>query len=482
MSDTLANIFVNKAVQSKKIIEIESGIEKTHYEVANRAIEISKSDYIKNEKIITVILPNSISYIECFLGCMIKGSVFNPLPYFTQIQEIDKVLAYVEPSLIITDRPDIMENFSKKYKVCNVESLTANSNSLSNHKIDIDKPVALYYSSGTTGNPKGVLYSNKNMLSLINSIVMGFKFSEEDKQLAFLPFGHTASINYNILPALLTGCDLYISKGFEYLRNNFFLKLSEYQITYTEIVPTVLFMLNKLKIDVNNLNLSSLSFIGCGSSTLPLEAQKEFINQYNIGVGNLYGLSETGPTHIDDPREKKWQPGSIGIPLDVNECKVSENGEILIKGDNVFIGYYKNQNLYEEVVVDGWFRTGDLGNMGNGRYYFSDRKKDLIIKGGINIVPMEIEEVIYKHTEILECVVVGREDSIHGEEVVAVCVKNGTVNEENLYKEILEICRAELSSYKIPNQIYFWEELPKTASHKLLRKDVRKKINKILVR
>ena len=93
-------------------------------------------------------------------------------------------------------------------------------------------------------------------------------------------------------------------------------------------------------------------------------------------------------------------------------------------------------------------------------------------------MPMEIEEVIYKHSEVLECVVVGREDSIHGEEVVAVCVTNGSITEENLSKEILEICREELSSYKIPKQIYFWEELPKTASHKLLRKDVREKIIK----
>jgi len=482
MNNTLANIFINKASQSKKIIEIESGVEKTHYEVANRAKEISKSDKIKNKKIITTILPNSVGYIECFLGCMLKGSIFNPLPYFIQIQELDKVLKYVEPSLIITDRTDVKESFSDKYRVSDVESLTDNNSRFQDHVIDVNKPIALYYSSGTTGNPKGVLYSSNNMLSLISSIVRGFKFSDHDKQLAFLPFGHTASINYNILPALLTGCDLYISKGFEFLRSTFFSTLSNYKITYTEIVPTVLFMLNKLKIDVSKLNLSRLSFIGCGSSTLPLEAQKEFIDQYNICVGNLYGLSETGPTHIDDPREKNWQPGSIGFPLDVNECKVSDNGELLIKGDNVFIGYYKNQNLYQDVVINGWFCTGDLGNMENGRFYFSDRKKDLIIKGGINIVPMEIEEVIYKHSEILECVVVGREDNIHGEEVVAVCVTNGSIAEENLSKEILEICREELSSYKIPRQIYFWRELPKTASHKLLRKDVREKINKSITR
>ena len=108
--------------------------------------------------------------------------------------------------------------------------------------------------------------------------------------------------------------------------------------------------------------------------------------------------------------------------------------------------------------------------------------QDLIIKGGINIVPMEIEEVIYKHSGILECVVVGRDHSIHGEEVVAVCVKIGSITEENLSKEILDTCHAELSSYKIPQEIYFWEELPKTASQKLMRKDVKEKINKFLVR
>ena len=312
------------------------------------------------------------------------------------------------------------------------------------------------------------MYSHKNMVSLINSIIRGFKFTSADRQLAFLPFGHTASINYNILPSLLIGCDLFISKGFEHLRSIFFNILEKYRITYTEIVPTVLFILNKLKVDISNIDLSLLEFIG---------AQKEFITHYGVGIGNLYGLSETGPTHIDDPRKKGWKPGSIGIPLDVNECRISEDGEILIKGENVFMSYYKNKQLYEKSVVDGWFHTGDFGKYNEGKFYFTDRKKDIIIKGSINIVPMEIEEVVHEHPAVLECVAVGKTDKIHGEDVAIVIVKNGNMDNEKLVREIKNLCRSRFSSYKVPGHIEFWDTIPKTPSKKLLRRKVRDLIN-----
>ena len=371
-----------------------------------------------------MILPNSIEYIECFLAAMLGGWVFNPLPYFIQIQELKKIFTYVEPNIIITDKKEIFSHLSKQYKILTPEQVLSGNKKFKQKEIDLQQPAALYYSSGTTDNPKGVMYSHKNMVSLINSIIRGFKFTSADRQLAFLPFGHTASINYNILPSLLIGCDLFISKGFEHLRSIFFNILEKYRITYTEIVPTVLFILNKLKVDISNIDLSLLEFIGCGSSTLPLSAQKEFITHYGVGIGNLYGLSETGPTHIDDPRKKGWKPGSIGIPLDVNKCRISEDGEILIKGENVFMSYYKNKQLYEKSVVDGWFHTGDLGKYNEGKFYFTDRKKDIIIKGSINIVPMEIEEVVHEHPAVLECVVVGKTDKIHGEDVAIVIVKN----------------------------------------------------------
>ena len=194
-------------------------------------------------------------------------------------------------------------------------------------------------------------------------------------------------------------------------------------------------------------------------------------------VSNLYGLSETGPTHIDDPRESGWEPGSVGVSLDVNECRISEDGEILIKGENVFVGYHKNEKLYEKSVIEGWYNTGDLGEEKDGKLFFIDRKKDLIIKSGINIVPMEIEEVVHKHPAIIECVAVGKTSTIHGEEVAVVAVKNSDVDSDDLIGEIKRLCRESLSAYKVPNQIFFWDSIPKTPSKKLLRRKVRDLIN-----
>ena len=475
---TLADYFSEHASPSKFIYELETGEKKNHELVLNNARQMSSNKQINKDDMVTVILPNSIHYIECFLAAMLGGWIFNPLPYFIQTQELKKIFAYVEPDIIITDKKEIFSNFSKKYKIFTPDQIFFENKKFEKKEIDTLKPAALYYSSGTTGNPKGIMYSHKNMVTLINSIIQGFKFTKADRQLAFLPFGHTASINYNILPSLLVGCDLFISKGFEHLRNTFFNILEKHKITYTEIVPTVLFVLNKLKIDISNINLSSLEFIGCSSSTLPLSAQKEFIKQYGVGVGNLYGLSETGPTHIDDPREKGWQPGSVGIPLDVNECRISDDGEILIKGENVFTGYYKNEKLYKNIVVNGWFHTGDLGTYRRGKFYFTDRKKDIIIKGAINIVPMEIEEVVHEHPGVLECVVVGKSDKIHGEDVAVVIVKNGNMNDKKLAQEIKTLCRSRFSSYKVPNHIEFWKNIPRTPSKKLLRRKVRELINR----
>ena len=475
---TLADYFSAHLESPKIIYELDTGVKKSFAQVYESALGLAAGLELEQGDRLTIILPNSSAWVEYFLASMMGGWIFSPLPHFVQVQELNKILAYVKPKAIVTDREDIHKNLGNEYNVLKVYEKQTSPKNYNRPNISENQAAALYYSSGTTGNPKGVIYSHKNMISLIASIIRGYKFSTEDKQFALLPFGHTASINYNILPSLMVGSDLIISQGFEKLRQNFFKILAEQRITYTQIVPTVLLMLNKLRLNNQGNDLSQLKFIGCGSSTLPLTSQKEFMEIYGIKVANLYGLSETGPSHIDDPREPDWEPGSIGYPLDVNKCKIAEDGEILLKGENIFTGYYQNESLYKEVINEGWFHTGDLGEEKNGKFFFLDRMKDLIIKGGINIVPMEVEEAIYFHPFVAECVVVGKFSKIHGEEIVAVVVKVEDAPEEvQLTREIKDYCKQKLSSYKIPTKVFFWESLPKTASKKLIRRKVREKIN-----
>ena len=475
-TNTLFDHLVRHRETDAAIHEVETGLTRTFAEVADNALRRARVLAGYEGDIVCVVLPNSIDYIECFMASLVASKWFSPVPYFTSENELEKVLGYIRPAVLVTDRGGIAERFGASVPVVGRE--IPDGPQFQPIPLDPDSPAALYYSSGTTGNPKGVLYSHRNMVSLIGSIVRGFGFGPGDRMFTFLPFGHTASINYNILPALMCGCDLFISQGFEQLRADFFATLARHAITYTQVVPTVLHMLMKLKPDVSGLSLDRLRYIGCGSSTLSLSLQKAFIDHFGIRVANLYGLSETGPSHIDDPSAQGWEPGSVGFPLDVNRCRLAEDGEILLKGDNVFMGYYQNPDLYAEVVRDGWFHTGDLGREENGRFFYEDRKKDLIIKGGINITPAEVEDVLFKSDSVLECVVVGKRSDLLGEEIVAVVVpKTAVADGRALVAELKTLCKEHLSNYKVPTRIEIWEEIPKTKSGKLMRRKVRQVIN-----
>jgi len=457
--------------------DLNNAKSKSYDDIFNSSLSYAGRLSEHHQEIITVVLPNSIEYIEILLACILTGNIFNPIPFFTSDEELERILKYINPKILISTK-----EFSDKPKLKGLavkpnefSKSSAEFNPLSEAKIIGSEIAALYYSSGTTGSPKGVLYSHDNIFYLIKSINKGFGFNKDTKHLAILPFGHTASINYNIFPCLFNCSNLVIAESFSAIAPKFFKILSDEKINYTQLVPTVVYMLLKIKYELKGINLNLLLFIGCGSSILPIETQTQFQEKFGIKIGNLYGLSETGPSHIDDPRIDNWSPGSIGVPLDVNECKLSKNSELLIKGKNVFSGYYKNESLYNEVVKNGWFNTGDLVEYKNGLYVFKDRSKDLIIKGGINIVPAEVEEIIYMHKGIFEVAVVGIANDIHGEEVIAgVSIKDDFQEKNNIKSELYELLSKSLSSYKHPIDILFFESLPKTHSGKLKRMEVKR--------
>jgi acyl-coenzyme A synthetase/AMP-(fatty) acid ligase len=467
---------------SSVISEIETGLSVTYGDFKDDVVGLSNKIKKSNLHLVMLVLPNSISFIRWYIACLDSECTVVPIPYNLIKKEIENIANYLMPDVIVTNRKELVSMRCDSNVYCtdiNENELQYDSINFTSNVVDRDDLIncaAIYYSSGTTSNPKGIMYSYDNITNLISSICDSFKFSSSDKFLTLLPFGHTASINYNILPAIYSGASLFISQGFDSINTRFFETISKYRITYTQIVPTIAYMLNKLQIDTTLDDFSSLSFIGCGSSYLPVITQKEFYDNYHIKLANLYGLSETGPSHIDDPREYGWKQGSIGVPLGVNDCRINDNSEMELKGNNVFIGYYKNKKLYDTVVKDGWFNTGDVVEYSNGKYYYIDRSKDLIIKGGINILPAEIEEFVYKHKDIQECAVVPMRSEIFGDDICLVIKVRRPRDIHDLEHEIYSLLNRHLSKHKLPSKIIIVDEIPKTQSGKIMKRKVEKNI------
>lgn len=449
----------------------------TYKHLLNAAVCFGKKLNLPKQSIVSVVLPNSFEYLITYLACSLYGYIYAPLPYFLNAAEVEKALAYHKSVIVITDRTDFQTDIltlDPNIIILDTDFLQS-FNSAELPPIDDGDIISLYHSSGTTGNPKGVLYSHSNKYNLIKSIVEDFSFSDKEKHFAFLPFGHTASLNYSIFPSFFLGTGFVFASNFESIRSKFFRILSENEITYVEIVPTVAQTLIKLRENLADYDLGKISYIGCGSAPLSISVQNEFEKQFGIRLANLYGLSETGPSHFDNPNSPGWEPGSIGFPLSVNECKISTDGEILLKGPNVMVGYYQNEELTSSVITEGWFHTGDYGFEQNGRYFFQDRKKDLIIVGGINVYPGEIEEILYKESRVIDCVVIGIPDKVQGEKILA-CISTQNLRQDDLHElkiDLNHMCRRLLSPFKVPSDYLFYDEIPKTASGKLLRRKVK---------
>ena len=215
----------------------------------------------KKQQVISVLLPNSIEYIEVMIFSFLTGNIFNPIPYFMSDKEVDRLLTIIGSDIVLTDR-NLEVTPENKKKIVDVKKLSSTVPVIPYVDSDDESAIAsLYYSSGTTGNQKGVLYSHENVFELITSICSEFKFGRATHHLSLLPFGHTASINYNILPCLFTRSNLTIAASFQMIMASFFQIVAAKKINYVQIVPSVLHMLMKIGEDVSKLDLSCLPLL-----------------------------------------------------------------------------------------------------------------------------------------------------------------------------------------------------------------------------
>ena len=344
-----------------------------------------------------------------------------------------------------------------------------------------DDTAVILYTSGTTGRPKGAELTHFNLF--YNAEYSGTRLlpmTEDTVALATLPLFHSFGQTV-IQNAILGAGGSYVLLP-RFTPNDAMGLIQKHKVTLFAGVPTMYFALLNSP-EAASYDLSSMELCASGGSAMPVEVMRAFDEKYDVKILEGYGLSETSPVASFNQLDKPRKPGSIGLPIRGVEFKLvdgegadvtasDEKGEICIKGHNVMKGYYNKPLANEEAFVNGWFRTGDIAVRDDDGYYFIvDRKKDMIIRGGFNVYPREIEEVLYAFPAVAEAAVIGVPDEQYGEEVKAVVAfkpgHSGTPD------QIIAYCKEHLAAYKYPRLVDVLDELPKGPTGKILKRELR---------
>lgn len=349
-----------------------------------------------------------------------------------------------------------------------------------------DDVVLFQYTGGTTGSPKAAMLTHRNVMSNVQQIEAWYRDLQYggEKVLGAIPFFHVYGMSVAMLFSIYTGAELIVTP--DPRQTDLVLEiLQREKVTMYPGIPTMYTaIINHPKVD--DADLSSIRACLSGGMSLPGEIQRRFEQITGGKLVEGYGLTETSPVACANPINGMRKEGSIGFPvpstevaivgLDPNEdgkfepVAAGEEGELIIRGPQVMKGYWKRpEETAEAISEEGWFHTGDIARMDeDGCFYIVDRKKDLIIASGYNIVPREVEEVLYTHEKVQEAVVVGVPDEVRGENVKAYIVLKA--GQSSTPEEITEFCREQLAPYKVPRLVDFRDELPKSQVGKILRR------------
>jgi long-chain acyl-CoA synthetase len=345
-----------------------------------------------------------------------------------------------------------------------------------------DDTAVILYTSGTTGRPKGAELTHFNMFYNAKfQLEQELPYpNHESSCLVVLPLFHSFGQTVLQNSSIMGGGTLCLMPRFEPLGAANLIE--KHSLKVFAGVPTMYFALLHHP-EVTSEKLSSLQHCMSGGAAMPVEVMTNFDSTHGVNILEGYGLSETSPVASFNRLDRDKKPGSIGLPIWGIEFKLIDDdgntitdtdtpGEICIKGHNVMKGYYKNPEATAQSIVDGWFRSGDVATRdSDGFYFIVDRKKDMIIRGGFNVYPREIEEVLYAHASITEAAVIGVPHESHGEEVKAViALKSGA---EVSTDDIIAYCKEHLAAYKYPRIVQILPELPKGPTGKILKRQLR---------
>lgn len=462
---------------------------------------------LNNGDRIGVLIHNCHQFIEIYFAAAKTGGIFCPYNNHLKKSELRDILDYSTPKFLFldTDYGELVESLrpelgSVDSYIClqkpqwpsmeSYEAILSESDAKEpGVHINEDDAMSMFFTAGTTGRPKGALRTNRHLIMNAITGVIELKVDYDEKAVITFPMYHV-SCEDNIGRHSFMPNTIFIRREGGFNPADLLSFIEKERITRCQMVPTMIHTLLQIP-DIGRFDLSSLRLILYAGAPMPVELLKRALQVFPCNFVQMYGQTESGPIttmlkpedHIMDGSEKKVQrlasAGKVVIDYEIRivndrgeDVQVGEVGELIGRSEAMMKGYWQLPEETEKKLKDGWLYTGDLGKLDEDGYvYIVERKNDMIISGGVNIYPREIEEVLYRHPAVSEASVIGVPDEHWGEVAKAVIVlKEGAAATGD---EIIKFCGEHLASFKKPKSVEFWKELPKSPQGKILKKAIR---------
>ncbi len=440
---------------------------------------------------IGVVVHNGHRFMEIYFAAAKTGGIFCPYNNHLRSEELKDLIQYSTPKFLFFDEDfgSMIEGLKPELAVTHYigdyEGLLAPFAEPA-VKVTEEDVLSIIFTAGTTGKPKGAMRTHRHLMSDAIASAIDLRVEYDEKVLITFPMYHVAAED-NIVRHSFLPNTIYIKKEGGFNPEEVLAYISKEKITRCQFVPTMIHSLLQIP-DVRKFDLSSLRLILYAGSPMPAELLRQALEVFPCGFAQLYGQTESGPfTTVLKPEDhdltkpaRLASSGKAALNYEIRivdesdkDVAVGEVGEIIGKSEAMTIGYWQMPEATAEKLRGGWLRTGDLGRFDEeGFIYIVERKNDMIISGGVNIYPREVEEVLYRHPAVSEVSVIGIPDEHWGEVVkAAVVLKPGASAEP---AELIDFCGKNLAGYKKPKSVDFWEELPKSPQGKILKKEIRK--------
>ena len=445
---------------------------------SNRLAHVLRGRGLNPGDRVAFFLQNRVEVIDLWLAGVKLGLIVVPVNVLYRERELTHILNDSAPVAVVTSR-DLAVHIPAGITIWDVDALDAEAKLQPAVRLagnwDLDTPLALIYTSGTTGAAKGAVLTQRNFAANGETLAAAWRFTEDDRYLATLPLFHVHGLANGVHIWLFSGCHLRLTERFEHARAVEWFE--EYRPTVFFGVPAMFIRLLETPPESARTIGSRLRLAVSGSAPLPAEVHEKFRQLYGSVILERYGMTET-LMNVGNPYDGERRPGTVGLPLAHVQVKICEEagapvpdgttGELWVKGPNVCAGYWRRPDATAAAWQDGWFRTGDLGvRAADGYITLQGRRSDLIISGGFNIYPREIEEALLEQPGVREVAVVGVADPVRGEVPVAYLV----VDEASFDEAAVAVrLRGQLASFKQPRAFVRVASLPRTALGKVQKR------------